>query len=172
MHSSLTIRSPLSPASRGLALGLALTLGFSGVAAASCALPDDLAAMRKDVIALVNVERKKHHLPGLAVSAKLEKAAQDHACDIAAQQSYSHVGTDGSDLRARLKRVGYRFRTAAENTGRGFTSAAGMVNYWMNSPHHRENILNPRVREAGIGQAYTTSAGGKRHWVLDFGLSR
>ena len=153
------------------ASAISLSLAASA-AVASCAMPSDVDAMRHDVIALVNIERRKHGLKALSVSPKLQKAAQGHACDIAAQQSYSHVSSDGSDLRVRLKRVGYRLRTAAENTGRGFSSAEGMVDFWMHSPHHRDNILNNRIREIGMGQAYTTSAGGKRHWVLNFGLSR
>ncbi|MEZ5911872.1 MAG: CAP domain-containing protein [Paracoccaceae bacterium] len=160
------------PLARLAPLVLAAALAAPAPAAAlSCAKPDDLSAMRVGVIAAVNAQRRAHGLPALAPSAKLEKAAQRHACDIAWQQSYSHYGSDGSDLRARVKRAGYRLRMAAENTARGFRSADEVVRFWMQSPKHRANILMRGTRDIGLGQAYHDRSGGKRHWVLVVGKS-
>ena len=49
--------------------------------------------------------------------------------------------------------LGYSFRTAAENTGRGFASGRRAVEWWMNSPKHRDNILLRKAREVGVGIA-------------------
>lgn len=90
--------------------------------------------MQKELLSNLNAERKARGLSALTLSAKLDKAAQGAACDNAKRRSISHVSSDGGTLKTRLRRVGYGFRTAAENTGRGFASGARAVEWWMNSP--------------------------------------
>jgi uncharacterized protein YkwD len=114
------------------------------------------------VLALVNDQRRRVGVPALRASAVLARAAQDHACDNAARDSHGHVSSDGAKLGERLRRAGYRLQTAAENTGRGFDTPDRLVAFWMASPGHRANLLNPVVREAGLGRAI----GPGPHWVL------
>lgn len=150
-------------------LALALCLGLP---AGACTLPANAPALQDEVLAHLNAQRKAHGLSALRPSQKLEKAAQGHACDNAARRSISHESSDGATLKTRLKKVGYRFRAAAENTGRGFGTAERAVEWWMNSPHHRDNILFHRVREVGIGIAVSDAPDSKLHWVINFGTSR
>jgi len=105
-------------------------------------------------------------LSPLRLSAKLDKAAQGHACDNANRRSISHESSDGGTLKTRLRRAGYAFRTAAENTGRGFATGARAVEWWMNSPKHRSNILLRKTREVGIGIALSAAPDSKLHWIL------
>lgn len=135
---------------------------------ARCPTPARASADTQRMVALVNAERASHGLTPLRTSGKLARAAQAHACDNAARNSFSHYGSDGSDLGMRLRRVGYRLSTAAENTGLGFSDARQLVTYWMNSPGHKANILNPSMTELGLGQADGT----RPTWVLDFGRPR
>lgn len=141
-----------------------------GVAPASsrCKAPARAGSMGSVVIAQVNAQRKAQGLSPLRSSPKLMKAAQAHACDNAARGVYSHYGSDGSDLSARIRRTGYQIRIAAENTGMGFDDPARLVAFWMKSPGHRSNILNPRVTEVGVGLA----DGVRPAWVINMAAGR
>jgi uncharacterized protein YkwD len=90
-------------------------------------------------------------------------AAQSYACEIAARRDISHVGTDGSTVSDRLRRVGVTIRFVAENTAFGYTSLDKTMAAWMASPGHRRNILSSDVTYMGFGQA----EGPYPTWVLD-----
>jgi uncharacterized protein YkwD len=150
---------------------VSLTLGF-GVALHACTVPTNAADLQKEVLVHLNAERRAHGLSAFKLSAKLEKAAQGHACDNAARRSISHDSSDGGTLKTRLRKAGYKYRTAAENTGRGFGTGTRAVEWWMNSPHHRSNILMGKVREVGIGIALSDAPDSKLHWVINFGATR
>jgi uncharacterized protein YkwD len=51
--------------------------------------------------------------------------------------------------------------------GARFTSAAGVMAGWMNSPDHRANILSAHYRDLGVGCAYSTHH--IAYWTQDFG---
>jgi uncharacterized protein YkwD len=152
---------------------LALAIGFAlGGPALACKVPSNAGELQADVLSHLNAERRAHGLSPLKISAKLDKAAQGHACDNANRRSISHDSSDGGTLTTRLKRAGYKYRAAAENTGRGFGTGARAVEWWMNSPKHRTNILFNRVRDVGIGIALSDAPDNKLHWVINFGASK
>lgn len=156
-----------------LALTFVLPLGPAAQAQAqACIVPANADALQQEVLTNLNAERKARGLSALRLSAKLDKAAQGHACDIARRRSISHESSDGGTLKTRLRKAGYSFRAAAENTGRGFGSGTRAVEWWMNSPKHRYNILLDRVRDVGIGIAVSDAPDSKLHWVLNFGASK
>jgi uncharacterized protein YkwD len=145
---------------------------IAGAVHAGCAIPPGADAMQKELLAHLNAERKAHGLSALSPSAKLDKAAQGHACDNAKRKSISHTSSDGGTLKTRLRRVGYGFRTAAENTGRGFGSGARAVEWWMHSPKHKDNILLRKAREVGVGIAVSPAPDNKLHWIIVVGASK
>lgn len=138
-----------------------------GGPAPACVPASGSAALSRSFLQQVNDLRGRAGLRQLHVETRLARAALAHACDNARRQSYTHRGGDGSTLTLRLGRVKYPFRAAAENTGWGFRSAASALRWWMNSPPHRANLMNPALRDIGIG----ISRGGdeKLYWVLDLG---
>jgi uncharacterized protein YkwD len=138
----------------------------------ACNVPGNVQAMQDEVLTHLNAERKAQGLAPLRMSTKLTKAAQGHACDNAKRQSISHTSSDGGTLKTRLRKAGYAFRTAAENTGRGFASGARAVQWWMNSSKHRDNILLRKAREVGIGIAVSPAPDSKLHWILVVGAGR
>ncbi|MFZ1471147.1 MAG: CAP domain-containing protein [Paracoccaceae bacterium] len=152
-----------------LALSLALT---APAAHAYCTQPAASPALQADLLRDLNAQRATRGLPKLKLNAALTKAAQKHACDNADRLSISHVSTDGSHLQQRLKRAGYRYSTAGENTGRGFVSGARAVDWWMNSPGHRQNMLRGEIRDIGIGIALSDAPDSRLHWVIDLGATR
>jgi uncharacterized protein YkwD len=143
-----------------------------GIPAFACTKPGNVSALQAEVLGNLNAEREAKGLAPVRLSAKLTKAAQGHACDNADRRSISHTSSDGGTLKTRLRKVGYSFRTAAENTGRGFGSGARAVDWWMNSPGHRANILLRKVRDVGIGIAVSRAPDSKLHWVLVVGAGR
>ncbi|MFC9294253.1 CAP domain-containing protein [Streptomyces sp. NPDC057011] len=131
---------------------------------ASAPAPTGAAA---EVLALVNQERAAAGCPALTVNAKLTKAAQDHSADMAAHNTMSHTGSDGSDPGQRITRAGYAWQTYGENVAYGYSTAAKVMEGWMNSPGHRANILNCSFKEIGIGLAQPG-----QYWTQDFGAAR
>jgi uncharacterized protein YkwD len=159
------LRSSLLVIATGLSVGFALP-------ALACNVPSNANALQAEVLSHLNAQRKAHGLSPLKIAPKLDKAAQSHACDNADRRSISHDSSDGGTLKTRLRKAGYKYRAAAENTGRGFGSGARAVEWWMNSPKHRYNILFDRVRDVGIGIALSDVPDNKLHWVINFGTSK
>lgn len=145
---------------------------LGAAANAGCSIPSNADAMQRELLSHLNAERKARGLSALSLSAKLDKAAQGHACDNAKRKSISHTSSDGGTLKTRLRRAGYSFRTAAENTGRGFGSGARAVEWWMHSPKHKDNILLRKAREVGVGIALSPAPDNKLHWIIVVGASK
>lgn len=148
---------------------MAALLAGASSAQAACNLPEASEAMQAEALKSVNAERAQAGLRPLKFSRSLDKAAQGHACDNAHRREISHVSSDGSKLQHRLKRVGYRYRSAAENTGRGFRSGSSAVQWWMHSPKHKANILMRGIKEVGLGIALSEAPDNKLHWILVVG---
>ena len=121
------------------------------------------------VVDLVNAEREKAGCPALTVNTRLASAAQAHSRDMHGRQYFAHVNPDGQQPWDRMVKVGYRYRIAAENIGAGFSTPEAMVRGWMKSPAHRENILNCKLEETGVGYIHADD-GRHFYWTQDFGL--
>ncbi|MGW6981908.1 CAP domain-containing protein [Streptomyces sp. NPDC054932] len=119
------------------------------------------------VLALVNQERAAAGCSAVSLNAKLTKAAQDHSADMASHSNMSHTGSDGSDPGARITRAGYAWSTYGENVAYGYSTPEKVMEGWMNSQGHRENILNCSFKEIGIGLAQPGN-----YWTQDFGTAR
>lgn len=116
------------------------------------------------LLAAVNAERAVAHLTPLAPDRRLACAADAHARDLAGGARFGHTGSDGSDLATRLGRVGYAFRTAAENLALAGAEAAETVTLWRVSPGHARNMLSQGARDAGA--ARVRARDGRYIWVL------
>ncbi len=120
--------------------------------------PASLAAMAASQLCLLNGVRADAGLPPLTLNAKLGAAATAYAQDLVAGSYFSHTGRDGSTIRTRLAAVGYLPEDAGWAIGENLAWGTGplatpgsIMQAWMNSEGHRENILNPEYREIGIG---------------------
>jgi uncharacterized protein YkwD len=141
--------------------------------------PDSLGAVAETTLCLLNAERADHGLAPLAVNERLGAAASAFAQDLVAGSYFSHTGRDGSDVLDRIERTGYiqpdREWALGENLawGTGALATPGSImQAWMNSPGHRENILNPSYREIGIGIVSGNPAradGAGATYVTEFG---
>ncbi|MFI5669463.1 CAP domain-containing protein [Streptomyces sp. NPDC051704] len=120
-----------------------------------------------EVVALVNKERAKVGCSALTVNPKLTAAALNHSQDMASHSNMSHTGSDGSDPGERITRSGFAWTTYGENVAYGYSTPEQVMTGWMNSPGHRENILNCAFKEIGVGLAQPNS-----YWTQDFGTAR
>lgn len=154
-----------------LATLLFFTFGSPAAIADDPKSPDamKLSADESAVIELVNAERKKAGLPPLKPNAKLMAAARDHAANMAKQEKLEH-DLDGKTPADRVKTAGYKFAATGENIGWNYPTPMTAVAGWMNSPPHKENILNAGYTEIGV--AVKKSAKGEPYWVQVFGKPR
>jgi uncharacterized protein YkwD len=99
-----------------------------------------------------NRERAAQRLRPLRWDNSLANSAEQHAQRMAQQNTLSHQLPGEEDFKARAIRAGARFSSIAENVAEG-PSALGIHSQWMNSPPHRENLLDPDLDSIGIGVA-------------------
>ena len=126
----------------------------------------DISQQAKDVLSLVNAERKKQGLSSLTLSSKLTAVANEKARDMAVNNYFSHTSpTYGSPFQM-LQQYGIRYRTAGENIAAGQRSPEEVMQSWMNSSGHRANILNSSYTEIGLGYYAGGSYGSE--WVQLF----
>ncbi|MDD3480857.1 MAG: CAP domain-containing protein [Patescibacteria group bacterium] len=107
-------------------------------------------ALRNNVIVLSNMERQKNGVSALFVNDALNEAAEEKLNDMFDNNYWDHVGPAGETAWDFIAGTGYRYEVAGENLARGFESPEKVVNAWMSSPTHRENILNARFQEIGL----------------------
>jgi hypothetical protein len=96
-----------------------------------------------------NAERVQRGLPELRWDSALYRAARNHAQQMASRASISHQYPGEPELAERGKAAGAKFSVIAENVAEAPT-AVRIHDAWMNSPGHRENLLDPRVDSVGI----------------------
>ena len=105
-----------------------------------------------EVVNLVNDERSSHGCGPVEVDDRLTAAAQEHSQDMADRGYMAHESLDGETPDERAERHGY-YAFGAENVAKGQRSAEQVMNAWMNSPDHRDNILDCGLESIGVGEA-------------------
>lgn len=122
-----------------------------------------------EVVRLINEARAARGLAPLDIDMRLVEAAQAHARDMAANVRVAHEGSDGSEPAARATRAGYPWTFIAENVAAGYGSAPAVVEGWLDSRSHRENMLSERARHVGIGYALRRGTRFDHFWAASFG---
>jgi hypothetical protein len=123
-------------------------------------------SVERQIMDLANQARAEQGLGPLVWNASLAAAARRHAALVARSGQLSHQYPGEPDLAARMTQAGAKFQVAAENIAQG-TSADQLHQEWMNSPHHRANILDPRLDAIGVA---VVQRGGILYAVQDFSL--
>jgi uncharacterized protein YkwD len=98
---------------------------------------------------LTNEERTKLGLPALKENSQLAEAAQKKATDMFAKNYWAHFSPTGGSPWDFIKQAGYQYEFAGENLAKNFLFSKNVVDAWMNSPTHRENILKKEYTEVG-----------------------
>jgi uncharacterized protein YkwD len=103
--------------------------------------------------------------PPLTLSGTLDSVAYGHASDMAAHNYFEHEDLNGQTPADRVRAVGYREKLVGENIAYGPETVDEVVQGWLNSPDHCENIMDPRFAQMGV--AFAAGRGTKRglYWV-------
>lgn len=104
------------------------------------------------IIELTNQERQKNHLSTLKENPVLDQAALNKGMDMIKKNYWSHFAPDGTTPWYFFGQAGYHYIEAGENLARDFYTSDAVVAAWMNSPSHRENILNKDFQEIGVAE--------------------
>jgi uncharacterized protein YkwD len=128
------------------------------------------APVQQQVLALVNQNRRRGGCDDLSLDRHLILAAYGHAVDMARRDYFAHESPNGDGAGDRVSEAGYRWRRYGENIARGQDSAYEVVDGWMHSPEHRENIMDCQLRQMGIGLAFSPDR--TPYWVQDFATPR
>lgn len=118
------------------------------------------------VVDLVNAERAEEGCDPLRTDARLQRAAAAHSADMARSGHFSHTSPDGRSPWERVQAQGYS-QPSGENIARGYDSPHEVVDAWMDSEGHRENIVNCKSQATGVG-VYFGGDGGP-YWTQVFG---
>jgi hypothetical protein len=104
-----------------------------------------------DVHTLSNAQRSSAGVPNLSLNATLNQAAVNKANHMFANDYWAHTAPDGTIPWSFINGAGYSYSFAGENLAKNFMTSSGVVNGWMNSPGHRDNVLNDRFVDVGYG---------------------
>lgn len=131
----------------------------------------------------INERRRASQLEPLDYDVRLSAIARTHSADMATNEYFAHESPDGDDFADRYAAAGYECRVpvsgneylrGGENIGKTYLQApieggrynedaedlaTSLVDDWMNSKGHRENILDERWRCEGIGISITEEDG-------------
>lgn len=99
---------------------------------------------------LTNQEREKQDIPTLQYNEDLAKAAQLKAQNMFEKNYWSHYGPSGETPWQFILESGYQYEYAGENLAKNFLFSDGIVDAWMDSPTHRENLLRHDYTEVGF----------------------
>lgn len=105
----------------------------------------------EQVLSLVNAERKKHGAQPLRLLNTLNNVAQLKAKDMHDKNYFSHNSPTYGTPFEMLKSQGVHYMSAGENIAKGQKNAQAVMQAWLNSAGHRQNILNPAYEFMGIG---------------------
>lgn len=152
-------------------------IGFGLIQGNEDRQPIDEEKVEREVHELINEERTLRGLEPLDYSQSLEEIADYHSKDMLIQGYMAHDSPNGETMADRYQKFDYKcaikrgttIHKGAENVAQTYYKqeiaadtgtvyhenntqlAQGIVNQWMNSEGHRENILEPYWENEGIG---------------------
>ena len=150
------------------------------VFAAPAPLPKmaDAADISREILARVNEARANGHrcgnralppAPALTLHAALSAAALAHSQEMAKYAEFDHRGHDGSSPAMRVQRAGYgNYGIVGENIAAGAMTPREVVEGWLASPAHCENIMDGRFTHMGIAFAVNLSSTELAYWTQEF----
>ncbi|MGQ9687764.1 MAG: CAP domain-containing protein [Desulfobaccales bacterium] len=121
-----------------------------------------LPELERSVYHLTNTVRRRHRLAPLAWEGSLGAVARSHSADMLHRNFFSHQTPDGGSPHDRIRtRYPFALAMSGENiwSGSGYNPADTtalariMVENWLSSPGHRQNLLNPDFTDIGVGVA-------------------
>lgn len=132
------------------------------------------AALAPRVLQLVNEVRARGTRCGdrsfapvkpMTWSTTLTGVASAHALDMAEHNYFEHVDLAGRSPADRVRSVGYQEKLVGENIAYGPETVDEVVQGWLDSPGHCENIMDPRFAQMGVAVAPGRAVRRGLYWV-------
>ncbi len=122
------------------------------------------------IVSLINLERLKVNSPMLDNNSLLYESAWLKSQHMYNNNYFSHIAPDGTDPWGFFEVVGYDYKSAGENLAHRLYTDEVIVEAFMHSKGHRENILSEDFTEIGIGRygEYVTVHFGKLNEEADY----
>ncbi len=102
-----------------------------------------------EIIRLVNGFRQSQGLRPLKENVRLRQSARLKVNDMARKRYFGHTNPEGERFERNIQRVRYPYTNVAEILARGCDSERSALNVWIDSPRHRDAILDPVFRDIG-----------------------
>lgn len=138
--------------------------------------PGSDSGFEREVLRLINGIRMNAGLYPLKLVDLITAAARFHATDMSEENYFSHTSYDrvngelveSCQWNDRLRTYYSDWNWGSENIAAGFGTPQSVVDGWMNSAGHRNNILSPNNWETGVG-FFKGNGSYRNYWVQDFG---
>ncbi|ADU30618.1 CAP domain-containing protein [Evansella cellulosilytica] len=124
---------------------------------------EGISDVEQRVIALTNEQRRNNGLSELQADSSLSNVARTKSTDMQENNYFSHTSPTYGSPFDMIRDFGVSYNAAAENIAQGQQTPEQVVDAWMNSQGHRENILNGNFTHIGVG--YDPNG---HHWTQMF----
>lgn len=111
------------------------------------------------LLSYTNEIRTQKGLQPLTINNALSLAAREKSSYMFEKNFWSHDGPDGTTPWYFIKQANYNYTYAGENLARGFATSEEVVDAWMASQTHRENMLSPQYNDIGFAVSHGTLLG-------------
>ena len=126
-------------------------------------LVSDCPELSKAVFELVNIERRKEGKTELIYRQDLQICVNIRAEEI--MERFDHIRPNNTECFTVLPENNIEYSAAGENIAEGQETAKAVMESWMNSEGHKENILSEKFTGIAIGVA---EKDGRYYWVQIF----
>lgn len=104
----------------------------------------------EELVQLTNSKRQEMGLSPLRLNPVLSQAAAEKAQDMFRKNYWAHIAPDGKTPWDFIVSKGYKYTVAGENLAKNFQASSGVVDAWMASPSHKDNLLKSTYEEVGF----------------------
>lgn len=111
------------------------------------------------IMAATNTIRSKQGLNRLKTSQLLIESACNKLDHMVQNNYWSHDAPDGTTPWTFIDKAGYQYKAAGENLAYGQKTTEQLMQNWMDSPTHRENIEDSKWDEQGVCTKYVRFQG-------------
>lgn len=102
----------------------------------------------------------------------LYSTAATHSLDMAKRNYFEHRSPEGGDVGSRATANSYRWKTLGENIAGGDRSVAEVMQAWLDSSEHCENMLDPRFADVAVACVAEPGSQWGMYWTMVLGRRR
>ena len=122
--------------------------------------------LERAILDSVNEQRRNAGVPELQMDYTLTRAARQRAIEIGTYYDSRHLRTDLSRAASVMDDFGIGYYAFGENIAAGYSNVDTVMNAWITSTPHYNNIVNTRYNAIGIGVYQSTD--GRWFWVQNY----